>query len=252
VKLIGAAHTDRGRVRRENQDSYGFDAGIGLYLVADGMGGRAGGKRASEEAARVVAEAVAASAASGTDGAGRLTHAIERANAHVWELSQSDPLLHGMGTTIAALLVEGETAHVAHVGDSRVYRLRGEAIAPLTRDHSYLVELAGQGADVADPRVRARFGSLLTRAVGVEPTVEVDALSEPILAGDVFLLCSDGVYRMVAPGELAAIVAAKGDDLAAACAAIVARANDAGGSDNSTVILLRAAPDAGGAPGATP
>src|SRR6185295_11422881 len=120
MRIRGAARTDPGRVRRENQDNFGLATNLGLGFVADGMGGHAGGKRASEEAARVITEAVAAGAASGHDGGTRLRLAIEEANRHVWALPQSEPALHGLGTTVAALLIEGGTGHVAHVGDSRV------------------------------------------------------------------------------------------------------------------------------------
>ena len=238
MRLTGAAHTDQGRVRRENQDAYGLSADLGLYLVADGMGGHAGGKRASEEATRVVTAAIAASVGR-EQGADRLRAAIERANARIWELGEADPALHGMGTTIVAVLVEGAVAHVAHVGDSRVYRIRGGAMVALTRDHSYVAELADMGVDLADASVRARYSSMLTRAVGVAPSVEVDVASEPLQPGDTLLLCSDGVYRMVPADVLVELVTTSGADLAAACAAIIARANANGGTDNSTVLLLR-------------
>jgi protein phosphatase len=247
VRVIGAVHTDRGLVRRENQDSYGFSSELGLYLVADGMGGRAAGKRASEEAARVIQEELRAGARRPASAAERLRRAIERANDHVWHLGESEPTLHGMGTTIAAVLIEGDTAHIAHVGDSRVYRIRTGTIAPLTRDHSYLAELAARGIELPDARLRARYGNLLSRAVGVEPAVEVDLASEAIVAGDTFVICSDGVYRLVEAPELCALVTAGGDDLARVCETIVTRANAGGGPDNATVIVLRAVADAPGA-----
>jgi serine/threonine protein phosphatase PrpC len=248
VRLIGAARTDRGLVRRENQDSYGFSAATGLYLVADGMGGQAAGKRASEEAARVVTETVETDGGvGGASGAERLRRAIEHANAHLWQLAQAEPGLRGMGTTIASVLVEGDVAHVANVGDSRVYRIRAGELTRLTRDHSYLAEFTERGIELPNAEVRARYGSVLSRAVGIAPTVEVDVRSEPIVAGDTYVICSDGVHRLVEPAEMCALVAAGGDDLEQVCRAIVAHANAAGGPDNSTVIVLRAVCD--GAPG---
>ena len=241
MKVTAAVQTDRGRVRGENQDSYGFSVALGLYLVADGMGGRAAGKRASEEATSVVTDAVRASAAAGQPTGGeRLHDGIVRANHRVWELAQTDPHLYGMGTTIAAILVEGDIAHIAHVGDSRVYRIRGGAIEALTRDHSVLAELADRGIDLAEEQHRP-LG--LTRAIGVAPTVEVALASERMEPGDVFVICSDGIYRMVPAAEMQRLLQDGCEDPDRACVAIVARANDAGGTDNSTIIVLCVRPD---------
>mgnify|MGYP001253987785 CR=1 FL=1 len=246
MKIRGAARTDPGRVRRENQDSFGLVTSIGLGFVADGMGGHAGGKRASEEAARVITESVAAGTACGTDASSRLVLAIEEANRRVWALPQTEPALHGLGTTVAALLVDGDVGHIAHVGDSRVYCIRNGAIEVLTHDHSYLNDLAARGAERTDPAMRARYESVLTRAIGVAPTVDVDLATRALQVGDTFLLCSDGVYRVISPDQLAGIVAAGGEDLDATCATIITRTNDGGGPDNCTIVLLRVDPDDAG------
>ncbi len=245
MKIRGAARTDPGRVRRENQDSFGLATNIGLGFVADGMGGHAGGKRASEEAARVILESVAAGLASGTDGALRLKQAIEEANRKIWTLPQTEPALHGLGTTVAALLVENDVAHVAHVGDSRVYCIRDGQIEALTRDHSYLNDLAARGVELTDAAMRARYESVLTRALGVAPTVDVELARRPLRHGDTFALCSDGVYRVVSAERLAALIAAGGDDLTAVCDAIIDGANAGGGPDNCTIVLLRVDGDGG-------
>jgi len=243
MKIRGAARTDPGRVRRENQDNFGLATNLGLGFVADGMGGHAGGKRASEEAARVITESLAADAASGTDASERLKTAIEEANRSIWALPQSEPALHGLGTTVAALLVEDGVGHIAHVGDSRVYCIRDGTIEVLTHDHSYLNDLAARGVELTDPAMRSRYESVLTRAIGVAPTVDVEIRTRPVRTGDTFLLCSDGVYRVLSPAELAAIVADGGDDLERACETVIARTNDGGGPDNCTVVLLRVDPD---------
>jgi PPM family protein phosphatase len=243
VKVTGAVQTDRGRVRRENQDSYGFSAALGLYLVADGMGGQAAGKRASEEAAAAVTSAMQGSAAGPMSGGDRLRHAIDGANRRVWELAQSDAHLRGMGTTIAAVLVDGDVAHIGHVGDSRVYRIRDGTIQALTRDHSLVTELVDRGVELPESDPQGPYGSVLTRAVGVAPTVEVELASDRLQPGDVFVICSDGVYRGVEPAEIQQLVLDGSPDLVSACNAIVARANAAGGLDNSTVIVLRATSD---------
>jgi len=246
MKIRGAARTDPGRVRRENQDSFGLVTSIGLGFVADGMGGHAGGKRASEEAARVITESVGAGTACGTDASLRLLLAIEEANRRVWALPQTEPALHGLGTTVAALLVDGDVGHIAHVGDSRVYCIRNGAIEVLTHDHSYLNDLAARGVELTDPAMRARYESVLTRAIGVAPTVDVDLATRALQVGDTFLLCSDGVYRVLSPDQLAEIVAAGGEDLDATCATIITRTNDGGGPDNCTIVLLRVDPDDAG------
>lgn len=246
MRIRGAARTDRGRVRRENQDNFGLATTLGLGFVADGMGGHAGGKRASEEAARAITDALTADATSGMDGELRLRAAIEAANRTVWALPQTEPALHGLGTTVAAFLADGDVGHVAHVGDSRVYRLRNGSIDVLTHDHSYLNDLAARGVELTDPAMRARYESVLTRAIGVAASVEVEIATVPIEPGDTYLLCSDGVYRVLKPADLAAIVAAGGEDLDAICETIIARTNDGGGPDNCTVVLLRVEPDGAG------
>jgi protein phosphatase len=243
MKIRGAARTDPGRVRRENQDSFGLVTAVGLGFVADGMGGHAGGKRASEEAARVITESVVAGAASGTETGLRLRQAIEEANQRVWTLPQTEPALHGLGTTVAAMLVDGEVGHIAHVGDSRVYCIRDGTIEVLTRDHSYLNDLAARGVELPDPAMRSRYESVLTRAIGVAPTVDVDVAIRTLRVGDTFLLCSDGVYRVLSSEQLAEIVAKGGEDLDGTCATIIARTNDGGGPDNCTIVLLRVDPD---------
>jgi len=248
MKIRGAARTDPGRVRRENQDNFGLATNLGLGFVADGMGGHAGGKRASEEAARVITELLAAGAAGGMDAGVRLKTAIEEANRRVWALPQSEPALHGLGTTVAALLVEDGVGHVAHVGDSRVYCIRDGAIEVLTHDHSYLNDLAARGVELTDPAMRSRYESVLTRAIGVAPTVEVEIRTRPVHAGDTFLLCSDGVYRVLSQEQLATIVSAGGDDLEGTCETVIARTYEGGGPDNCTIVLLRIDPDDASAP----
>jgi protein phosphatase len=248
MKIRGAARTDPGRVRRENQDNFGLVTDLGLGFVADGMGGHAGGKRASEEAARVITETIAGSAAAGADPASRLRDAIEEANRRVWALPQSEPALHGLGTTVAALLVGGDVGHIAHVGDSRVYAIRNGTIEVLTHDHSYLNDLAARGVELTDPAMRSRYESVLTRAIGVAPTVDVELGARVLQAGDTYHLCSDGVYRVLSPQQLADIVAAGGEDLDGICDTIITRTNDGGGPDNCTIVVLRVDPDGASAP----
>jgi serine/threonine protein phosphatase PrpC len=124
-----------------------------------------------------------------------------------------------------------------------VYRLRNGTIDVLTHDHSYLNDLAARGVELTDPAMRARYESVLTRAIGVAATVEVEIATVAIEAGDTYLLCSDGVYRVLTPADLGAIVGGGGENLDAICETIITRTNDGGGPDNCTVVLLRVDPD---------
>jgi protein phosphatase len=239
MKVRGAARTDKGPVRRDNQDGFGLATEMGLGLVADGMGGHAGGKRASEEAARMIMKFVVDGAKCGTDASLRLLLAIQETNRHLWAIPRTEPALHGLGTTIVAMLVDGDIGHIAHVGDSRAYRIRNGAIEVLTRDHSRLNDLAARGIEVTDPTLRARYENSLSRAVGVGPTVDVDITNRGLRAGDTFLLCSDGVHRVLSGDQLAAIVVEGGEDLDAICATVITRTQEGGATDNCTVVLMR-------------
>jgi PPM family protein phosphatase len=245
MKVRGAARTHTGLVRSENQDGFGLVTNMGLGFVADGMGGHAGGKRASKEAARVIMQLVADGATCGVEASLRLLLAIEEANRHLWAIPRTEPALHGLGTTIAALLVDGPVGYIAHVGDSRVYCIRNGAITVLTRDHSRMNDLTTRGVEITDPTLRARYENTLSRAVGVGPTVDVEVTSRALQVGDTFLLCSDGVHRVLSADQLAEIVAAGGEDLNAICAAVITRTNEGGGTDNCTVVLMRIDDDAG-------
>jgi PPM family protein phosphatase len=238
-----AVRTDTGRQRNANEDSLFTDAP--LFVVADGMGGA----QAGEVASRAAAESFAQNLPSGPPER-LLEETIEAANRTIHELARKDPSLAGMGTTITAALVDLDAEEVAlgHVGDSRAYRLRDGKFEQLTRDHSLVEEMRRKGqltdAQAEDHPQR----SIITRALGPEPEVEVDLRTVPALAGDVYLICSDGLTTMLDDAKIAHVLS-RATSLQSAVRALVDEANRAGGRDNITVVLFRLedSEDAGGA-----
>ena len=228
-----AGVSDTGRRRLRNEDA--FICEPPFFAVADGMGGA----RAGEIAARLAATALeeAAPAARGQEGVVAL---IVEANRRIWERAVADPTTAGMGTTVTAALVDGGAGQVAigHVGDSRAYRLRDGALEQLTTDHSLVAELVESGVLTPEEAERHPQRSAITRALGTEPSVEVEAFTVTGQAGDVYLLCSDGLSTMLGDDEVVSAIEGAGRDPAAAAEALVAAANAHGGEDNITVVLF--------------
>src|SRR5436305_2713613 len=228
-----AVRTDTGRQRNANEDSLFVDAP--LFVVADGMGGAQAGEVASRAAAESFAQNLPPAPPERL-----LEETIEGANRTIHELARKDPGLAGMGTTITAALVDLDAEEVAigHVGDSRAYRLRGGRFEQLTRDHSLVEEMrrTGQLTDAQAEDHPQR--SIITRALGPEPEVEVDLQTVPAQSGDVFLICSDGLTTMLDDGKIAHILS-RATSLQSAVRALVDEANRAGGRDNITVVLFR-------------
>jgi protein phosphatase len=228
-----AVRTDTGRQRNANEDSLFVEAP--LFVVADGMGGA----QAGEVASRAAAESFAQNLPSGPPER-LLAETIEGANRTIHELARKDPSLAGMGTTTTAALVDLDAEEVAigHVGDSRAYRLRAGKFEQLTRDHSLVEEMRRKGqltdAQAEDHPQR----SIITRALGPEPEVEVDLQTVPALVGDVFLICSDGLTTMLDDEKIAHVLS-RATSLQSAVRALVDEANRAGGRDNITVVLFR-------------
>jgi len=225
------AATDLGRQRHGNEDNLFVRAP--LFVVADGMGGAQAGEVASEMAVRTFDRGL-------PDGAPgpALARIIEEANREIHERSRSDRRTAGMGTTVTAAYVAEAEVVVAHVGDSRAYLLRGGELTRLTRDHSLVHELVEQGRLTEEEAETHPQRSVITRVLGNEPDVVVDVEVFPARAGDVFLLCSDGLTSMVAESRLAGIVR-DADSLERAGRELIRAANDAGGRDNITVVLFR-------------
>jgi protein phosphatase len=227
-----AAITDTGRRRLGNEDAYVVKPPF--FAIADGMGGA----RAGEVAARLAAAALEEARAE-MRSPDEVVALIDEANRRIWERSLRDPETTGMGTTVTSALVDGAAATVAigHVGDSRAYLVRDRALEQLTTDHSLVVELVESGILTPEEAERHPQRSAITRAVGTEPTVQVDAFTVDAETGDLYLICSDGLTDMLSADELEEILAKTGDP-ARAAQELVAAANARGGEDNITVVLF--------------
>jgi len=230
VRLVVGAATDVGRVREGNEDAYLVDDAMGLVAVADGMGGHRGGEVASATALEALRAAISA---------GRpLRESVEDANRAVFEKAQSDESLRGMGTTItAATLAAGGTLLIGHVGDSRAYLLRDGELRQVTTDHSLVEELVRDGRLTPDEAAVHPQRSIITRALGVDSTVDVDVYPLELFAGDVLMFCSDGLTGMLQPDLIAAELRREGDP-ARAATKLVDAANASGGEDNITVVVV--------------
>jgi PPM family protein phosphatase len=233
IKVVTAGVTDVGRVRDGNEDDFIDQADrLGLVAVADGMGGH----RAGEVASATALEALRASVANGQS----LRDAIEGANDAVLEKSESDLELHGMGTTLTAGML-GSDGHlvVGHVGDSRAYLVRGGELTQITTDHSLVEEMVRDGVLTPEQAEVHPQRSTITRALGIDPRVEVDEYPIELQPGDRILLCSDGLTTMVRPDEIAGILTREPDPKRAA-QLLVDAANAAGGEDNITAVIIEA------------
>ncbi|HYX77081.1 MAG TPA: Stp1/IreP family PP2C-type Ser/Thr phosphatase, partial [Gaiellaceae bacterium] len=231
--IIQIGHgTDTGKKRRRNEDEY--VVAPPLFAIADGMGGAQAGELASSLAADAVRddESVAGS------GERRVVELIQEANRRVYQRSSQDASASGMGTTMTVALVEDSTVVFGHVGDSRAYLIRDGRLGQLTEDHSLVAELVRSGKLSPEEAVTHPQRSVITRALGTDPDVDVDTFSIPTQAGDLFMLCSDGLTSMV--GDEAILEAAEKhrDDVQAAVKALIRAANKGGGEDNITVVLF--------------
>lgn len=225
--------TDTGRQRRGNEDAY--FARAPLFAVADGMGGAQAGEVASRLAVEVLEQGLPNSAGSIEE---RLRERVREANARINEVGQSDEQRAGMGTTLTVAHVGEDELTVAHVGDSRLYRLRDGTLERLTDDHTLVDELVRQGKLTPEEADEHPQRSIITRALGPERGVEADSRTWPARAGDVYLICSDGLTSMVGEARVGELLAAS-PSLSAAGRVLIEAANDAGGRDNITVVLFR-------------
>jgi serine/threonine protein phosphatase PrpC len=245
MRLVAAKKTDPGRVREGNEDGYLVDDRMGLFAVADGMGGH----QAGEVASATALEALRAAVASGEP----IRDAIDRANEAVLERSAGDERLRGMGTTMTAgTLAAGGTLLLGHVGDSRAYLARDGELTQVTEDHSLVEEMVRRGELTPEQAEVHPRRSVITRALGIEPGVEVDLYPVELHEGDRMLLCSDGLTTMIRAEEIAAILQGEPDPQRAANT-LVEAANAAGGEDNITVLVIDVTgDDAGPARAAVP
>jgi len=238
MRIETAAASDVGQQRRANEDAYVQAPAHGFFAVADGMGGHAAGQLASRIACEALTKAVEVSASAGASLTERLRTAVLHANHEVFSTAAERPELTGMGTTVVGVLVADERAAVAHVGDSRAYRLRGGRLRQLTDDHSLVGELVRRREISPDAAREHPHRHVLTRALGVRPRVEPDLAEVELHPDDVFVLCSDGLTAHVHDDEIEKLVAGA-VPLEETCQRLIELANGRGGEDNITVLLLR-------------
>jgi serine/threonine protein phosphatase PrpC len=243
VKWEAAALSDTGQRRRNNEDAVLVRADLGLFLVADGMGGHVAGEVASQIATETVAREIATFAAALEDPAAAarvLTGAVRSANASVLEEAERDPRRSGMGTTLTAALLLPASGHmqIAHVGDSRAYLSRRGSLSQLTRDHTWVQQQVDLGL-LSPAQARSHeASSVLTQAIGTDPRIVVDEILVSLETGDVVLLCSDGLTAVLEDQDIAAELA-RATSIHGLAQTLVARANAGGGPDNISVVLFR-------------
>jgi len=245
----GAA-SDIGLIRHHNEDRFHADPATGLFLVCDGMGGHRAGEVASSRTVTLIPQHLAAATADPTlplvgiarpdcsAATNRLASAVRLANHRVHQEAMHHPAYAGMGTTVVAAWIAGSMVSIAHVGDSRLYLIRDQAMQLLTRDHSLVQEQVRAGLLTDAEAARAAHKHVLTRAVGIHPLVDVELGEVPLLTGDLLLLCSDGLTAGVSADAILRVILDT-SDLHAASNRLIALSNDAGGSDNTTVVLVK-------------
>ena len=244
-----AGRSDIGKVRRKNEDSYLLNESIGLYVVADGMGGHRGGDVASQMAIEAIDQYMSdPSYQSGNNGdagdnavndqhANRLIQSIRLANKQIYNRSASDKTFRGMGTTVSALYLSDDTIITANVGDSPIYLLRNQEIEQLYTPHTLLHERKKIPKSMAGRFSSAKLGHILTRAVGIRSEVKIDLVETPCFNNDIIILCSDGLSNKISREEIRDLVCQ--NDIEDACNKMTDSANQRGGEDNITVIVVR-------------
>jgi protein phosphatase len=242
--------TDPGMVRSHNEDSIAADAANGLVVLADGMGGYNAGEVASGMATTVIVTEMQqiltgvrpydVDQRSNQEIATRLVREqVLKANTSIYQAAQSQPQYAGMGTTLVTCLFFDNRILVAHLGDSRLYLQRGGSFRQVTRDHSLLQEQIDSGLITVEQAKKAQHKNLVTKALGIDPTVEPEIHEYPTKPGDIYLLCSDGLCDMVEDEDIGMTLQALGANLKLAAQQLVQMANDNGGRDNVSVILVR-------------
>ncbi|MCX7037011.1 MAG: Stp1/IreP family PP2C-type Ser/Thr phosphatase [Proteobacteria bacterium] len=248
AKLRCVGLTDTGKVREHNEDMIAHDSEIGLLVLADGMGGYNAGEVASGLAVKIILAMVRdaieredlsiGDRQAGLSRAGIiLRDAVARANKIIHQTARSQPNCEGMGTTVVACLFHNNKVTLAHVGDSRAYRLRGRQLKQITSDHSLLQELVDRGFYSPEEALRAKNKNYVTRALGVDAEVEVELQEQAVERGDIWLLCSDGLNDMVQDDDIHITLGNCGTDLNAVSSQLVKKANDNGGKDNISVVM---------------
>jgi serine/threonine protein phosphatase PrpC len=252
VRIVSGGQSDVGQQRANNEDCFRVVQPLNLFVVSDGMGGEAHGEIASAMAVETVVktclgEETRTLAASGevqpgwSDKTRLLLNAAQLANKKIYESAEANPQQQGMGATLTAAWINKETLSVVHVGDSRVYLLRSGVLQQLTSDHSLVAEQVRRGILTAAEAEHSELQSVLLRALGTQPEIEVDAEEHTLFPNDILLLCSDGLTRMVAEQKIAATLESESDPGRTA-EKLVALANENGGADNVTVVVVHMEP----------
>jgi serine/threonine protein phosphatase PrpC len=250
VRIVSGGVTDLGRVRTNNEDCFRIVEPLNLFVLSDGMGGDAHGEVASALAVETIvkhcmnektdpaATQLGSSEPNWAEKTKRLTSAVHLANKNIYDSAEAHPEQHGMGATVTAAWIDGSKLSIAHVGDSRAYLLRSGTLQQLTSDHSLVAEQVRRGILTAAEAEESEMQSVLLRALGALPDVEVDTEEHTLFARDILMLCCDGLTRMVTEPEIAGTLQAETDPRRAA-EKLVALANERGGVDNITVIVVR-------------
>nr|MBN2277208.1 Stp1/IreP family PP2C-type Ser/Thr phosphatase [candidate division Zixibacteria bacterium] len=251
VRIISAGKTDVGHVRSANEDTFKIDDERNLFLVCDGMGGHQAGEVASHEACNVISyciselrselatDSVLALPARFPSSGDLLVKAIRIANRSVYLKSRSRSDYTGMGTTVVGAILQGDMVNIAHVGDSRAYRLLPDRLIPLTRDHSWVAELEESGKYTREEAAKLANRNVITRALGIHETVEIDFRSDRMEKGDVYIFCSDGLCGYVEDEDIYSVAKESRNDVERLVTDLVQMANDRGGLDNVTVVAFR-------------
>lgn len=244
--------TDEGLLREHNEDSIDYSSELGLLVLADGMGGHKGGEIASAMAVDTIMQNLVSALPEIPPGATdertgyslksmAIENAIEVANLKIFEASKNNEQYEGMGTTVVVVLFYDNRVSIAHVGDSRLYRMRGELLEQITRDHTLLQELVDRGFYTPREAEKSLNKNLVTRAVGVNPGVDIDLQEDIVLTGDTYLICSDGLTDMINDDLVEDILLNYPDDLQKMCEELIRQAKEHGGKDNVSVVLAQVA-----------
>ncbi len=242
MRLLSYSLSDVGRKRDHNEDSFLVDETMNLYAVADGMGGHQAGERASKMALEQLLAALGPPSGERPDALQVLREAAQAAGSAIFDAAQADDTLNGMGTTLTSLWFQRGRAYLAHVGDSRAYLYRDGRVQQLSDDHSWVSEQIRAGMMTEEEAKESKFRHIITRSVGFEREVQVDGAAIPVQPGDCFVICSDGLSNYLEGDELARVLQARFyRDIPRL---LVDLANDRGGDDNVTVVVVHVANDA--------
>ena len=248
IKILGL--TDTGMVREKNEDAIGYDSSLGLVVLADGMGGHRGGEIASGITVDTIIDevqqnlpAITSGEIDETSGFSKesicIQDAVVAANDLVYKTAEANPEHKGMGTTIVVLQFYNNTFSLAHIGDSRCYRLRADKLEQITKDHSLLQELIDRGFYTREEARNSMNKNLVTRALGIDPVVMPDIQEDIVLKNDIYLLCSDGLTDLVEDEDMYLTIKQFSDNLEEAAKQLITKANQNGGKDNISVMLCR-------------